>query len=309
MEQIAPQKQHFETLIQLMAALPDEQAAIDHFTAIRWRNGAFCPHCGSTKVYHFSDRRNHKCGDCRKRFSIKVGTIFEDSKIELRTWMMAVWMLTSHKKGIASTTLARDLGVTQKTAWFMLYRLLHAAQTKSFNAPLEGEVEVDETYVGGKAANRHKGDPKNGPGTHGKTAVIGALQRGGEAVATVIGRTDTQMLDSFVHAVASPNATLIAADEHSGYRHLSRTYRHEVVRHSSGQYRPGDCHTNGIEGFWALLKRQIVGIHHFVSPKHLNAYVCEVTWRFNLRGMGEGDRVNALLDQTDGRLTYKELIA
>jgi transposase-like protein len=309
MNQTAPRKQQFDTLIQLMTALPDEQAAIAHFTAIRWKNGAFCPHCGSTKVYHFSDRRTHKCGDCRKRFSIKVGTIFEDSKIELRTWMLAVWMLTSHKKGIASTTLARDLGVTQKTAWFMLHRLRRAAQTKSFNAPLEGEVEVDETYVGGKAANRHKGDPKNGPGTHGKTAVIGALQRGGEAVATVIGRTDTQTLDSFVHAVVSPSATLIATDEHSGYRHLSRTYRHEVVRHSAGQYRAGDCHTNGIEGFWALLKRQIIGIHHFVTPKHLNAYVCEVTWRFNLRGMGEGDRVNALLGQTDGRLTYKELIA
>jgi len=178
MEKIAPKQQQFETLIQLMSALPDEQAAIDHFTAIRWKDGAFCPHCGSTKVYHFSDRRTHKCGDCRKRFSIKVGTIFEDSKIEMRSWMMAIWLITSHKKGIASTALAKDIGVTQKTAWFMLHRLRFAARTQSFNRPLEGEVEVDETYVGGKASNRHKGDPKNGPGTHGKTAVIGAVQRG-----------------------------------------------------------------------------------------------------------------------------------
>lgn len=309
MTQIAPKKQHFETLIQMMAAFPDEQSAIDHFTAIRWKNGAFCPHCGSTKVYHFSDRRNHKCGDCRKRFSIKVGTIFEDSKIELRTWMMAVWLLTSHKKGIASTTLARDLGVTQKTAWFMLHRLRYAAQTKSFNRPLEGEVEVDETYVGGKAKNRHKGDPKTGQGVFGKTAVVGAFERGGEAVATVVGRTDIRTLQAFVEAVVSPDAKLVATDEHGGYTHLGRSYPHQVVCHKAGQYRVGDAHTNSIEGFWALLKRQIIGIHHFVTPKHLDRYVGEVTWRFNLRSIGEGDRVNALLDQSSGRLTYKELIA
>jgi transposase-like protein len=309
MSTIAPKQQQFETLFQMMAAFPDEQSAIDHFTAIRWRDGAYCPLCGSTKVYHFADKRTHKCGDCRKRFSIKVGTIFEDSKIELRKWMMAIWLITSHKKGIASTALAKDIGVTQKTAWFMLHRLRFAARTQSFNRPLEGEVEVDETYVGGKAANRHKGDPKNGPGTSGKTAVIGAIQRGGKAVATVVVRTDTRTLDSFVHEFVAPTATLVSTDEHSGYRHLGRTYQHGVVRHSAGQYRLGDCHTNSIEGFWSLLKRQIIGIHHFVTPKHLNRYVAEVTWRFNLRDIGEGDRVNALLDQTSGRLTYKELIA
>ncbi|QNO29035.1 IS1595 family transposase [Sphingopyxis sp. OPL5] len=304
-----PAIQSFDTLFQMMAAFPDEQSAIDHFTAIRWADGAFCPLCGSTKVYHFSDKRTHKCGDCKKRFSIKVGTIFEDTKIELRKWMMAIWLITSHKKGIASTQLAKDIGVTQKTAWFMLHRLRHAARTQSFNRPLDGEVEIDETYVGGKAVNRHKGDPKNGPGTSGKVAVIGALQRGGKAVATVIDRTDTRTLDTFAHAVVSPTATLVSTDEHSGYRHLGRTYSHGVVRHSAGEYVVGNCHTNGIEGFWALLKRQIVGIHHFVSPKHLNAYVSESTWRFNLREMGEGARVNALLAETNGRLRYKELIA
>jgi transposase-like protein len=303
-----PTLKHFDTLFQMMAAFPDEQSAIDHFTAIRWAHGAFCPLCGSTRVYHFSDKRTHKCGDCRKRFSIKVGTIFEDSKIELRKWLMAVWLITSHKKGIASTTLAKDLGVTQKTAWFMLHRLRHAARTQSFNRPLDGEVEIDETYVGGKASNRHKGDPKNGPGTAGKVAVIGALERGGNAVAMVIDRTDTNTLDGFAHAVVAPTAT-VSTDEHSGYRHLGRTFVHSVVRHSAGEYVSGSCHTNGIEGFWSLLKRQIVGIHHFVTPKHLNAYVAESTWRFNLRGMGEGERVNALLAEANGRLRYKDLIA
>lgn len=135
-----PTKRQFDTLVQTMKEFPDEQSAIDHFTAIRWKNGAFCPHCRTDKVYHFFDRRSHKCGDCRKRFSIKVGTVFEDSKIPLRTWMLAIWLLTSHKNGISRTTLARDLGVTQKTAWFMLHRLRYAAQTKSFNRPLGGEV-------------------------------------------------------------------------------------------------------------------------------------------------------------------------
>ena len=244
----------------------------------------------------------------RKRFSIKVGTIFEDRKIELREWMMAIWLITSHKKGIASTSLAKDLGVTQKTAWFMLHRLRYAARTQAFTKPLDGDVEIDETFHGGKASNRHKGDPKNAPGTAGKVAVIGALQRGGRAVATVIEKTDTATLDGFTHAVVSPEATSVSTDEHSGYRNLGRTFKHGVVRHSAGEYVSGSTHTNGIEGFWALLKRQIIGIHHYVTPKHLNAYVSEATWRFNLRDMGEGERVNALLAETDGRLTYKALI-
>lgn len=150
MERNALRKQQFNSLIQMMKALPDEQAAIEHFTAIRWKHGAFCPHCGFIKVYHFSDRLTHKCGNCRKRFSIKVGTIFEDSKIGLREWMLAVWLVTSHKKGIASTQLAKDIGVTQKTAWFMLHRLHSAAQTKSFNALLDqgsGRLTYKELIV------------------------------------------------------------------------------------------------------------------------------------------------------------------
>jgi len=154
---------------QLMAAIPDEQTAIDHFTAIRWKNGAFCPYCGSTRVYHFSNRRTHKCADCRSRFSIKVGTIFEDSKIELRVWLMAIWLITAHKNGIASTTLSVDLGVTQKTAWFMTQCLRYAIRTKSFNAPLHRDVKANEIYHGGRERNKHAskrtgGCPGNGAG-------------------------------------------------------------------------------------------------------------------------------------------------
>jgi hypothetical protein len=140
--------------------------------------------------------------------------------------------------------------------------------------------------------------------------VIGALERGGEAVAMVVQRTDTRTLDGFVHAVVSPGATLVSTDEHAGYRHLSRTYKHSVVRHTAGEYVSGDSHTNGIEGFWALLKRQIIGIHHVVSAKHLNRYVAEVTWRFNRRDNADALRLNALLAAADCRpLRYRELIA
>jgi transposase-like protein len=146
MHTVVSKKRHFETLIPMMSAFPDEQSAIDYFTAIRWKDGAQCPNCGSATIYHFSDRRTHKCGDCHKRFSIKVGTIFEDSKIGLGQWMMAIGLITAHKKGIASTQLAKEIGVTQKTAWLMLHRLRYAAQTKSFNRPLERKVEADETF-------------------------------------------------------------------------------------------------------------------------------------------------------------------
>lgn len=306
-----PMTKQFDNLLQMFSAFPDEQAAIDHLTSIRWHNGKFCPLCGNAdeaRIGTLKGTNTHKCYSCRKRFSIKVGTIFEDTKIELRKWMMAIWLITSHKKGIASTSLARDLGVTQKTAWFMLHRLRHAIRTQSFNKPLDGEVEIDETYVGGKAINRHKGDPKrkNG-GFAGKAAVIGALERGGKVVATVIASTNTATLDGFAHAVIAPGAK-VSTDEHAGYRHLGRTFDHGIVRHGAGEYSVGGVHTNGIEGYWSLLKRQIVGIHHFVSPKHLNSYVNESAWRFNLRGIGEGARVNELLASASGRLRYKELI-
>ncbi len=303
-------KKQFETLFEMMQAFPDEQSAIDHFTAIHWRDGAFCPQCGSTKVYHFSDKKTHKCGDCRKRFSIKVGTIFEDSKIELRKWLLAIWLITSHKKGIASTQLAKDIGVTQKTAWFMTHRLRHAIATKSFNRPLTGEIESDETFIGGKEKNKHAWQRTGGKqGGSGKIAVLGMLERGGELRTEITPNLRAATIQERIRDNVEPGSAIMT-DEHGAFLGLQGDYNHHRVNHSAGEYVRHFClHTNGIESVWALFKRQIVGTHHVLSPKHLSRYLGEMTWRFNLREMGEGSRVNALLAQTGGRLTYKELIA
>jgi transposase-like protein len=305
------QKNHFDTLVQLMAALPDEQAAIDHFTGIRWASAPFCPYgCTEAKIYHFEDRRTHKCGKCRKRFSIKVGTIFADTKIPLRLWMLAIWMITSHKKGIASTQLAKDLGVTQKTAWFMLHRLRHAIRTQSFNRPLEGEIEADESFIGGKERNRHRSKRKGGQqGGKGKVAVLGLLERQGELRAGVTPDLSAMNVQMVIRHQVAPGSTIMT-DEHGAFVGLENDYTHHRVNHRAGEYVRDFClHTNGIESVWALFKRQIVGTHHWLSPKHMSRYLGEMQWRYNLREMGEGERVNALLEQTAGRLTYKALIA
>lgn len=299
----------FDSLFDLLAAFPDEQSCVDHVREIRWRDGEFCPHCGGTRVYHFSDGRNFKCGDCRQRFSIKVGTIFEDTKLPLRKWFMAIWLITNHPKGIASTTLAKDLKITQKSAWFVLHRIRHAARTKSFNMKLRGKVEVDETYVGGKSENKHGRRSGKGGGIKDKAPVVGAVERQGELIARAIPVASQFLLQTFIRETVSPKAELLATDAHRAYTSLTGYQNHQTVNHHQGEYRKGDAHTNSIESVWALLKRQIIGIHHWISPKHLDRYVGEMTWRFNRRDMRTADRMNDLFACIEGRLTYKALIA
>jgi transposase-like protein len=300
---------NFDSLFDLLEAFPDEQTCLDHLASIRWRDGEFCPHCGSGRVYHFSDRKTFKCGDCRQRFSIKVGTIFADTKLPLRKWFMAIWLITNHPKGVASTTLAKDLRVTQKTAWFVLHRLRHAARTQSFNAPLDGTLEADATFVGGKEKNKHADKRTGGKqGGAGKEIVLGVKQRDGELRMQVVKDMTGNTARAMVRENVKPGSTLMT-DEDGAFRGLDRDYFHHTVNHSAGEYvRHYTIHTNGIESVWALLKRQIVGIHHWVSPKHLSRYVDEMAWRINRRDLAVTDRMNDLFTCVEGRLTYKALI-
>lgn len=303
--------QNFDSLFDLMDAFPDEQACVDHLRAIRWRDGEFCPHCGGNRIYHFSDRKTFKCGDCRERFSIKVGTIFQDTKLPLRKWFMAIWLITNHPKGIASVTLAKDLKITQKSAWFMLHRLRHAARTPSFNAPLKGDIEADTTFVGGKEKNKHAKDRKGGTqGGAGKAVVLGMIEREGELRMAHVPDTKAKTLQSKVRENVAAGSAILT-DEDAAFIGLGKDFTHLAVNHSAGEYvrLGGFVHTNGIESVWALLKRQIYGIHHWVSDKHLNRYGAEMTWHFNRRDMKTTGRMNDLFACVEGRLTCKALTA
>lgn len=298
----------FDSLYEMMQIFGDEQACIDHLRAIRWKNDAFCPHCASARIYYFSDNRMHKCGNCKKRFSIKVGTIFEDSKLPLRKWFMAIFLLTSHKKGIASTALAKDLGVTQKTAWFMLHRLRHAAKTKSFNRPLGGIVECNETYIGGKENNKHKRKPGSQEGAN-KAVVWGAQERDGELRAEHVEDATGKTVKCKIEEHVADGSTVMT-DEGKAYNGIQGRVTHLSVIHSAGQWvKHFIIHTNGLEYVWSHFKRQIVSVHHWISETHLQRYLDEFTWRWNAREMGQGESVNSLLNWVGGRLTYKELTA
>ena len=302
---------HFDSLFDLMDAFPDEQTCLDHLRSIRWKDGEFCPHCGATRIMHFADKKNFKCSDCRQRFSIKVGTIFQDTKLPLRKWFMAIWLITNHSKGIASTTLAKDLKITQKSAWFVLHRLRHAARTPSFNAPLHDTVEADTTFVGGKEKNKHAS--KKTPGSQGganKAVVIGVIQREGELRTEHVSDARAKTLQDMVAKNVAKGAAMLT-DEDRSFIGLGKDYLHLAVNHSAGEYvrLGGFVHTNGIEAVWALLKRQIYGIHHWVSDKHLKRYLAEMTWRYNRRDRGVTDRMNALFACVEGPMPYKVLTA
>lgn len=301
----------FSNLLELTQEFNTEQKAIDHLKEIRWHGKPYCPHCGFERVYQFSNNENlYKCASCRKKFTVKVGTIFEDSPLQIRKWFIAIWMITSHKKGISSLQLSKDIGVTQKTAWFVLNRLRFATNTKSFNEPLKNIVEVDETYLGGKERNKHlskRMENTQGRSTKSKTPVLGLVERNGKIKAFKIDDVQRQTIQSkIVENVVF--GSKIMTDEYRSYRKLGMAYKHDFIAHSVFQYVNNDCHTNTIEGFFSLLKRSILGIYHHISPKHIERYLFENTFRYNTICETEENRFNLLLNNCNGRITYKELI-
>lgn len=276
---------------------------------IKWPDGNItCPKCGSARVGEIKTRKMLRCKDCRKQFSYKVGTIFEDSPLGLDKWFVAVWCLTNCKNGISSHELARDLGITQKSAWHMLHRIRLAMQEGSF-VKFSGTVEADETYVGGKSKNMHYSVRKErivGRGATGKTIVQGILNRNGRVIADVVKDTKRKTLTPNIEAVVEPGST-IYTDALKSYDGLAENYVHDTIDHAKAFVR-GDVHTNGMENFWSLLKRGIDGTYISVMPWHLFRYVDEQVFRFNERSLTDSQRFIEVMSRVVGRrLTYAEL--
>lgn len=290
--------------------------AIAYMIRLRWPDGVItCPSCGSKEVTWMPTRSLFQCKTrhLKRQFSVKVGTIFEDSALPLGKWLIVAWMLGNCRNGISSHEIARTIGITQKSAWFMLHRLREAARDESPAEMLFGEVEADETYIGGKAQNMHVKQRKRKitrGGVHDKTPVMGILERGGQVRAMVVKNHKRPQLHAEIRKHVEPGSVLYTDDLHS-YRGLP-DYFHYYVDHAT-KFVDGRIHTNSLENFWSLLKRSIKGTYVQVSPWHLQSYVAEQVHRFNTRKAlryTEEKRFSMLLDGTTGkRLTYKQLTA
>jgi transposase-like protein len=303
-----------DTLLGAIQYFADVEIAIAFVAALRWPDGVICPRCDATGVcYRMSTRQLWKCRACKKQFSVKVGSIFEDSPIGLDKWLPAMWMLVNCKNGVSSYEIARDLGVTQKTAWFMLHRLRLAIQAKSFDK-MSGEVEVDETYIGGKARFMHKGKRervRRGRSTMGKVAVMGLLERHGEGghSRVRVGVVPNVRQDAIQGRVRQhvERDSVLHTDAFSSYDGLHGEYVHKVIDHAES-YVDGEVHTNSMENFWSLLKRAIKGTYVSVEPFHLFRYLDEQAYRFNNRRTTDGARfLQAMASVFGKRITFTAL--
>lgn len=309
-----------QTLQEAIIYFSNPDICLNFMVEMRWPDGVTCPHCQSKEVGFLATRKIWKCKrkECRKQFSAKVGTIMEDSPLGIDKWLIAIWLIANAKNGISSYEIHRALGITQKTAWFLLQRIRLAMQTGTFEQ-LSGEIEADETYVGGKASNMHKNKREQkiqGRGGKGKAIVLGMLERGGKIKAKVITDNTKKTLHKEIKENVSPVTkgsaknyqTHLYTDSHPGYEGLEEDYIHQVVDHTI-EYVNGNISTNGVENFWTLLKRSIKGTYVAVEPEHLFRYVDEQAFRYNNRKTNDSERFLKAIEASPGRrLTYKKLI-
>ena len=300
------------TLQQAILHFSNQQNCLDYLVARRpeWKNGVTCPRCGSSRVGFLKNQLRWQCSERhpRRQFSVKVGTIFEDSPLGLDKWLPAMWLILNCKNGVSSCEIAKALGVTQKTAWFMIHRIRLAQQGKH-GGKLGGEVEVDETFIGGKSRNMHKSKRARvitGTGGKDKTVVMGMMERGGNVRAFVVDNRRKHELQKQIREHVEAGAAIFT-DELLSYDGLESDYQHAVINHAV-EYVNDNVHTNGMENFWSLLKRGLHGTYVSVEPFHLFRYIDEQAFRFNYRKMTDAERFDVGVREIVGkRLTYAEL--
>lgn len=324
----------FKTLIQLFDFFKDEKTCFEFLEQQIWDGTPACPHCGSIHVYTRKHRsknpakagvNEYKCAEkgCNKNFTATVGTIFEGSKLPLRTWYAAIWLCTTSSKGISSLNLSKQLGITQKSAWFVLSRVRTMLADNDPNMLLSGVVEIDETYVGGKdrnktkkkraeikAANLAAGKRKGSYNPiENKTAVLGILQRNGKVWARPMVAANREVLLPIIDEKVSKDAIIVTDGLHA-YKSLKNSHKlHVIVNHAQDEWVNGEYSTNGIEGFWGIFKRGILGVYHQTSPKHLHRYCDEFSYRYNSRNSASVDKfAEAVRSVTKARITYQTLI-
>lgn len=301
-----------ETLQEAIVYFSDQSVAIDFLKQVRWPEDVECPTCGSTEVIYLKNQRRWKCKNDhpKRQFSVKVGTIFEDSPVGLDKWLPAAWLVSSCKNGISSYELAKDLGVTQKTAWFMLHRVRVAMRARSFDTKLCGEVEADETWVGGKTHNMHRHSKRKiravNDGHWGKTIVLGLLERKGHVRAMVAPNRKAPHVNANIKNNVELGSSLYT-DDANVYKDLNGEFVHQYIDHVAS-YVNGRVHTNGLENFWSLLKRTLVGTYVSVDPIHLFRYLDEQCFRYNFRKLTDQEKFMIVIAHVIGqRLTYAEL--